>query len=196
MMAVSLLRWLALGSIFFWLLVYWQGGRRIIADIRKSIRASQSPIDAFLMGAMALLTLAMASTGLLVTLGVADIRQSYNSVTSIGALLALAGIVGTFYCRRLLGCFWTAETALPPEHQIVDCGPYRLVRHPIYTCAALLYLGLALIFPTWWNILAGGLVVAGYVLKALDEDRYLKRNLPGYQDYQRRVPHRLIPWLL
>ena len=101
-------------------------------------------------------------------------------------------MIGTFYCRNYLGRFWTAETALQANHQIVDSGPYRAVRHPIYTCACVMYLGTALVFAAWWNGLIAGLVMLGYALKAKLEDDFLVCNLPGYQDYSQRVRYRLM----
>jgi len=100
---------------------------------------------------------------------------------------------GTFYCRHYLGRFWTAEAALQALHQVVDSGPYGVVRHPIYTAAWVMYLGTGLVFAIWWNWLACGLVMVAYILKARYEDVFLAANLPGYPAYQQRVRYQLIP---
>jgi protein-S-isoprenylcysteine O-methyltransferase Ste14 len=98
-----------------------------------------------------------------------------------------------FHCRTVLGSFWTAETALTNQHQVVDEGPYGVVRHPIYSFAILMYAGVGLTFFSWWNCLLAGLVVLGYFLKSNVEDQFLKENLPGYGEYSQRVKQRIIP---
>lgn len=194
MSSIFWLRWLTLLSVLFWFLVYWQGGCRAVADIRRSGQAHVSRVDALLMGAIAAASLLMVCTSVFVGAGLLDAGWEPPLVMIAGGACATwAGIAGTFYCRRYLGRFWTAETALQPDHQVVDSGPYRVVRHPIYTSAIVLYLGLALTFPTWWNGLAAAAVAVAYALKAGDEDRFLRRKLPGYADYARRVPARLVP---
>jgi protein-S-isoprenylcysteine O-methyltransferase Ste14 len=110
-------------------------------------------------------------------------------------LLTSLGIWGTGYCRKVLGRAWTARTQSDPGQELVDIGPYGVVRHPIYAFAILMYAGLGLAFPVWWIALAALLVVAGYILKTWDEDTYLCKHLPGYAAYARRVPSRLIPGL-
>jgi protein-S-isoprenylcysteine O-methyltransferase Ste14 len=122
-----------------------------------------------------------------------QLRIFNAAIAVLGTILTLLGMGGAVFCRRYLGRFWTAETTVQPNHLIVEGGPYSYVRHPIYTGAILMYIGTALVFPTWWNIIATLLIILAYILKTLDEDLYLEGNLTGYTDYQRRVPYRLIP---
>jgi len=67
-MFILVLRWLTLGLWLFWLVVYWEGGRRIVGDIRQSVRAANSYLDTGLMIAIALLSLVLLTTGLLMSL--------------------------------------------------------------------------------------------------------------------------------
>ena len=48
---------------------------------------------------------------------------------------------------------------------------------------------------TWWNVLAGMLVIACYAVKALSEEKLLANGLPEYAEYQQRVRYRIAPWL-
>jgi protein-S-isoprenylcysteine O-methyltransferase Ste14 len=102
-------------------------------------------------------------------------------------------MVGTFSCRHYLGKFWAADATLQANHQVVDTGPYRLVRHPIYTMALMMYLGTTLVFPVWWNGLAFVGLLVMHLLKTWSEDRFLRAELTGYAEYQTRVRFRLIP---
>src|SRR5213594_4141862 len=86
-----------------------------------------------------------------------------------------------------------ARGALAPHcgHRVADV---RVVRHPIYTATLGFYLGTTLTFSAWWTWALLTLLLVGYVLKALDEERFLDANLAAaYKDYRRRVPYRLLP---
>jgi hypothetical protein len=76
-----------------------------------------------------------------------------------------------------LGRFWSAPTALRENHEIIDRGPYGIVRHPIYTATLAFYLGTTLAFSAWWTWALLTLLLLGYVLKALDEERFLGAHL-------------------
>jgi protein-S-isoprenylcysteine O-methyltransferase Ste14 len=114
-------------------------------------------------------------------------------LVAIGGVLALIGMSGTLYCRSILGRFWTAETTVRPDHQVIERGPYGVVRHPIYLAVSVQYLGTAMVFPAWWLIVAVVIAVVAYGLKANLEDEFLTRTLVGYADYRRRVKYRLLP---
>ncbi len=191
---VTFLHWFTLASLFFWFVIYWQAGRKALADIQKSASLPNSRLDTLLMIAIGLCTLLVAVTGLLISLTLLQppTPQSWP-VTCIGTLLTVLGILGMFYCRHALGRFWTAETSLTQNHQVIDQGPYAIVRHPIYTFACVMYLGLGLAFPAWWNLLSVAIILTAYAIKAWDEDRFLAQSLPSYAVYQKRVKYRLIP---
>jgi len=193
---ILILRWFTLATWLFWLVMYWEGGRRVVSDIQKSAMAGNSRLDMVLLIGITLLLSVLVLTGLAVSLGWVTVQSWARNgpVTLLGTLLTLLGMLGTFYCRSYLGRFWTAETTLQPGHQVVDSGPYGVVRHPIYTTALMMYLGTVLVFATWWNWLVYGLLVVAYVLKTRSEEVFLAANLaPDYWEYQRRVRYRLIP---
>lgn len=185
-----MVRLITLIGFLLWLLVYWEGGRRALADVRHAT----SRLDASLMLTIAGGTLAIVGGGLTIILGL--MSAPTEPITSgLGLLLTAAGIGGTFYSRHYLGRFWTAEAALQEEHRVVDTGPYALVRHPIYAAAIVMYLGLGLTFSYRWLWIAVAVVVAAYAWKARLEDRFLEAELPGYQEYSRKTRYMFIPGL-
>jgi len=78
-------------------------------------------------------------------------------------------------------------------HKLVDTGPYRYVRHPMYSGALVYHLGMPLLLGSWWGLALTPLLIAGGGWRAVKEERTLAEKLPGYADYVRRVPWRLIP---
>lgn len=91
---------------------------------------------------------------------------------------------------------FTAATIQIAENQtVISTGPYAIVRHPMYA-SALLYLGgTPLALGSYWGLVAVALMLPLLLWRLFDEERFLARNLAGYAEYQRRVRHRLVPFL-
>lgn len=78
-------------------------------------------------------------------------------------------------------------------HYVIDSGPYRLVRHPGYPGFLGWILSAPLLLGSWWAFLPAGLSLISLVYRTVMEDRTLRRELAGYEEYVRRVGYRLIP---
>ena len=111
--------------------------------------------------------------------------------------LMLAGLAFSWWARIHLGRLWSSTITLKRGHRIVDTGPYRLVRHPIYTGLIAALLVTAAVDATITALIGAASVVLGLSLKARSEERFLMIELGGeaYRDYCRRVPM-LIPFIL
>ncbi len=189
----DLLRWLVLIAWLWWFAYYWSAGRRALADLRKAIQPDHPPRDKWLMGTIGLMFALLLMSALLIDLGAIRIDPALEWLSVPGALLILGGMSGTLYCRSVLGRFWTADTALRTDHQIVDRGPYGVVRHPIYAAVSVQLIGTALVYPIWIVIGAAVIAAIAYALKANLEDDFLAKRLPGYNEYRQRVKYRLVP---
>lgn len=80
-------------------------------------------------------------------------------------------------------------------HRVISDGPYRFVRHPMYAGAALYFLGMPLLLGSWWGLVLAPFLAGGLGGRAVGEERMLRRELPGYDDYASRVRFRLVPGL-
>ena len=78
-------------------------------------------------------------------------------------------------------------------HVVCDSGPYRYVRHPGYAGNIFALFGIVLALGSNWTLLPVAAGVAVAVVRTVLEDRTLQEELPGYRDYARRVPYRLVP---
>ncbi len=81
------------------------------------------------------------------------------------------------------------------DHQVARGGPYRYVRHPAYIGAILYELTVPVLLASWWSLLLSSLSAALLILRTMLEDRTLQAELPGYVEYARQVPYRLLPGL-
>ncbi len=76
---------------------------------------------------------------------------------------------------------------------VCDSGPYRIIRHPGYAGNMLPLPGIALALGSVWTLIPAAVALIIVVIRTAFEDRMLQEELPGYQDYARRVRYRLIP---
>jgi len=124
------------------------------------------------------------------------LRKPGTLVSSLGLAMTLVGWWIAYLALRE-----NAFAALVVKHQeergqiVVDTGVYAVVRHPMYAGGSLLLIG----FPLWLESYAGALVaclaVATLVARIFLEERFLRRELPGYDAYASRVRYRLIPFV-
>ncbi|MCL4559994.1 MAG: isoprenylcysteine carboxylmethyltransferase family protein [Chloroflexi bacterium] len=78
-------------------------------------------------------------------------------------------------------------------HVVCDSGPYQIVRHPGYIGNILPLPGIVLALGSGWTLIPAAAALIIIVVRTALEDRTLQRELPGYQDYARRVRFRLFP---
>jgi protein-S-isoprenylcysteine O-methyltransferase Ste14 len=78
---------------------------------------------------------------------------------------------------------------------VISTGPYAIVRHPMYAAALLMLLGVPVSLASWWGVLVFAAILPALAWRLIDEERVLVRDLPGYADYRRKVPWRLVPYV-
>ena len=106
-----------------------------------------------------------------------------------------AGFVFAWWARVHLGALWSGMLTLREGHRVVDTGPYRLVRHPIYTGFIASAWALALIVASPGAMLGALFLTVVMSVKAGTEERFLRRELgeASYADYAARTPM-LVPF--
>jgi protein-S-isoprenylcysteine O-methyltransferase Ste14 len=127
-----------------------------------------------------------------------DVRFGWSSMPPLlfaaGAAGALAGFVAMTWAMMCNTHFeGTVRIQRDRDHRVVDGGPYRLVRHPGYVAALLVYVCLPLMVGSWWAYLPAGVSFVAMVVRTGLEDRTLRRELQGYVAYAGRVRYRLVP---
>ena len=78
-------------------------------------------------------------------------------------------------------------------HSVVSTGPYRIVRHPGYSGSLLSYLATPLLFDSLWTYIPCGLLFILLVVRTALEDRTLRKEMAGYEDYTHAKRWRLVP---
>jgi protein-S-isoprenylcysteine O-methyltransferase Ste14 len=76
---------------------------------------------------------------------------------------------------------------------VISTGPYRYVRHPLYSAFILYALGTALLLGSWYGMLVGLMLIVMIAIRALKEESMLQKELQGYDAYMAQVKYRFIP---
>ncbi len=119
----------------------------------------------------------------------------FTWLASIGGIAMLVAGVLLFTAAILrLGQNLTA-VPYPKEHgTLVETGPYRFVRHPIYCGVILIAFGWAFLVQGWFTIGYAIAMLVFFDIKSRREEQWLNEKFSGYSSYQRRV-RKLIPFI-
>jgi protein-S-isoprenylcysteine O-methyltransferase Ste14 len=79
--------------------------------------------------------------------------------------------------------------------RVIDTGPYAIVRHPMYAFGLLQFVGGPLMLGSWWGLALVPPAIAALAFRTLGEEKMLRAELAGYDDYARRVRWRYAPGL-
>ncbi len=79
------------------------------------------------------------------------------------------------------------------KHQVVDTGPYAVVRHPMYAGAIPLLVGTPLLLGSWYGLAFSLILIVIFAVRAVLEEETLRSELAGYDAYTARVRWRLVP---
>jgi protein-S-isoprenylcysteine O-methyltransferase Ste14 len=89
--------------------------------------------------------------------------------------------------------FGSATVEIAKDQKVISTGPYAIVRNPMYSSAAVYFIGMSLTLGSYWGLIPAILTTLGLVWRLFDEEKFLAENLPGYRQYCAKVPWHLIP---
>jgi protein-S-isoprenylcysteine O-methyltransferase len=114
----------------------------------------------------------------------------------VGVFLFVAGLLLRWWAIITLGRFFTVDVTIEKDHELVERGPFRLVRHPSYTGVLLAFVGFALTLRNWTALLIVLVpIFAAFIRRMNVEEEALSRALGSrYAEYMRRTK-RLVPFV-
>jgi protein-S-isoprenylcysteine O-methyltransferase Ste14 len=117
-----------------------------------------------------------------------------NLFLALGVVLLAAGLGFSVWARRHLGRNWSSQVVVKEDHALIRSGPYRHLRHPIYTGILLAFLGSAVTIGEWRGLLAFLFVLVAFAVKSRAEEHRMQEIFPEYQQYRRETAA-LIPFV-
>lgn len=106
----------------------------------------------------------------------------------LGAVLTAAGLGMAIWARSCLGANWSAQVSIRADHELIRTGPYRWIRHPIYTGMLIGLAGTALILGENRGILSFAIAAASFYFKARKEESFLALEFGSrFQEHTRHT---------
>lgn len=182
-----------IGAIWIGWTIYWfVAARDAKPNRRRESRLSRATHIIPLMIAIALLALPDHRDGWFY----ARILPQSTAAYWIGVGMLVAGLAFSIWARRRLGRNWSGTVTLKENHELIRTGPYRWVRHPIYTGLLFGFLGTAVSLCEWRGLAAIALATVALLLKIrLEEDWMIETFGDSYRRYRADV-RALVPFVL
>ncbi|MBN1334919.1 MAG: isoprenylcysteine carboxylmethyltransferase family protein [Deltaproteobacteria bacterium] len=136
--------------------------------------------------------------GLLATAGLDAVRFRLTRVprgVTIGAFLAFVPITVLFFRVYRENTFASKVVRVQTDRaqRVIETGPYRVVRHPMYVAIIGMMVLIPLALGSWLALVFSAWITGIFVLRTHLEDITLMRELPGYAEYATRTRYRLVP---
>ena len=166
----------------------------VLLERRKNVgpAAEQNLVQRMIM------SLAVVSILALLVFCALDHRFAWSPVPVVGSLVgnvlvALGLFIDLIVFRE--NSFGASTIQTTEDQIVITTGPYALVRHPMYGGVIVMMSGVPLALGSLWGLAILTIVLPGLVWRILDEEKLLKRDLPGYTEYMQKVRYRLVPYL-
>jgi len=143
-------------------------------------------------------TLAFTSLFGLFIIGGFDHRFGWSHMPSFVTWVGDVLVVVSFYLYYLVfkaNSFGASNIRVEENQSVASTGPYALVRHPMYSVGVLFFAGIALGIGSWWALTLLLIAFPVLVIRILDEEKLLVKDLPGYLEYEHKVHYRLVPYI-
>jgi protein-S-isoprenylcysteine O-methyltransferase Ste14 len=181
-------------TIFCWavLLTYWfTNAQKVKAAEHTQSRLSRYIYLLFMVSGFVIVYARVLAIGLL---GYQIIPA--NDVSGItGVVVCISGVAFAIWARTALGDNWSGEVTLKKEHELIQSGPYKIVRHPIYTGFEIGLLGVAITIGQMKGLVGLSILFVNHYFKTRMEEEIMYRQFPlQYPEYAKRVK-RLIPFI-
>lgn len=141
-------------------------------------------------------------TGLLIVAGLVsaglDFRFGWSDVPNWVVAAASAVFIGGYVLWVIVlatNPFLGRTVSVEENQRLIDTGPYRYVRHPMYTASIILFIALPLVLASLVSLVIFLFYPLLMANRISGEEKFLADQLPGYEEYCKKVTYRLIPFI-
>ena len=160
--------------------------RRMRGGPRAESRAAQKVI----------MTVLMLDLFAMMAFSALDHRMGWSTVpvwvVLLGDVLVAVGL-GLAMLVVIQNGYAASTIRVESGQQLASSGVYKFVRHPMYVGSVIMMVGMPLALGSYWGLVFVIPAVVVLVLRILDEETLLTRELPGYREYAQEVRYRLVP---
>jgi protein-S-isoprenylcysteine O-methyltransferase Ste14 len=179
------------GVLWILFIVYWSAAAKNSAATQASESQSSRQLHQFL----------MYGSLLLAFIPVPGLRQRWLPIppwlrVTIGLAVQVSSALLAVWARRHLGRNWSGAVTAKVDHELIRTGPYKVVRHPIYSAMLGMFLGTAIVAGQLHALLALFVISVAYWRKIRLEEQHLRGVFGASYDEYRKQSRALIPGLL
>ena len=186
--------WLFIGALFipmFFVMLYLLRNDPDLLQKRMKTKEKEEIQKVYLSLSIVICILTFAIPGL-------DFRYQWSEVPGWLVILATGIMIGgyfMFFTVMKQNSYASRVIEIQKGQKLIDTGLYGVVRHPMYLAATLMYGVMPLVLGSYWGLIPVILLPLLLVIRILNEEKVLKNNLPGYEEYMKKVKYRLIPFI-
>jgi protein-S-isoprenylcysteine O-methyltransferase Ste14 len=179
-----LIRWIWYGGALLWLVMAFRTKRTLIRQ-RGALRL-----------AIVVLAVALVGSSLLPLTSIHRRLWAPSVLLSdLSLAIVMAGAACGVWARLTIGTNWSGVVTFKEDHELIQSGPYRFVRHPIYTALLFMGLGSALDYGRLYGFILLVLAAGALIWKMRLEEKLMTEHFPErYPAYRRRVKA-LVPFI-
>lgn len=127
-----------------------------------------------------------------------DYRFRWSNISIYISLLANIFVILGFFIVFLVfkeNSYTSAIIEVDKDQKVISTGMYAIVRHPMYSGAILMLVFSAVALGSYWALLSVIALTLTIIARLLHEEKFLSKNLSGYEEYCEKVKYRLIPFI-
>lgn len=179
-------------AMLLWVIfsLYWAIASRNSSETSHSESSFSTAFHQFVLGG-AMLLLFIPAPGLTGWF----LPPSAHLLVAAGGIIQAGFLLLAVWARRHLGRNWSAEVRIGVGHQLVRSGPYKFLRHPIYTAMLGMFLGTAIASSQYHALLGVAILILGYLRKSRLEDQILAQTFGQEYVQYRRDTWALVPFV-
>jgi protein-S-isoprenylcysteine O-methyltransferase Ste14 len=169
----------------------------LLALTRRSRSGTGTKQDRSTLGMIWLVIAVSVTAGVVVALNFPGAALPHGQIFArMGVVLFVAGLILRWWAIITLGRFFTVDVTIEKDHELVERGPFRMVRHPSYTGVLLAFVGVGLSYQNWAALLVILLPIGAAFIRRMNvEEEALSRALGRrYTEYMKRTK-RLVPFV-
>jgi protein-S-isoprenylcysteine O-methyltransferase Ste14 len=122
------------------------------------------------------------------------IYKCSNTLSWTGIIITAMGISFSLWARFIIGANWSGVVMVKKDHELIQSGPYAIVRHPTYSGFIFALLGTVMVLNEWRGIIGFVILIVSFLWKISKEEKMLKAEFSGYIAYQKRTK-KIIPFI-
>lgn len=186
--------WPVLAAMLGWVLfsLYWSAAATHAPARIAESRASRK-IHEVLINVGYLLLLLPAAFPAKIPFVTARFLPDWTALKLAGLAVEAGSLALAVWARRTLGQNWSGPVEIKKDHQLIRNGPYRRLRHPIYTAVLGMAVGTSITIGATAGLIAIAIIVFAYIRKIRMEEARLREAFGGEYDEYRRETWGLVP---